>query len=161
MSHAAPATWFPSKQALFGAIAAEGFRELADALRDARRNAMRGSDDAVEALRRAGIAYVTFALDHTAHFLVMFQPDLRGGGHVPDGRAAFVELLKIVGNVLDTADPDDPIVWRRAEASWAFVHGIATLLTANALTVREGQTAHDLAVELVTAAVPGLATRPG
>ena len=79
-----------------------------------------------EALRRAGIAYVAFALDHNAHFQVMFQPDLRGGALVPDGRSAFLELLAIVGNALDVADPHDPVVLRQAEAAWAYVHGIAT-----------------------------------
>ena len=68
VSHAAPAHHFGDKAGLLTALAAEGFRRLADELdRTARET---GS------FLEVGVAYVRFAVTHPAHFAVMFRPDL-------------------------------------------------------------------------------------
>src|SRR5918994_6263796 len=68
VSHAAPAHHFGDKAGLLTALAAEGYGLLADAL-DA---AQQRTQDFLE----VGVAYVRFAVDHRAHFEVMFRPDL-------------------------------------------------------------------------------------
>ncbi|MFT2020528.1 TetR/AcrR family transcriptional regulator [Streptomyces sp. 796.1] len=65
VSHAAPTHHFGDKRGLLTALAAEGHGMLADALGSA------GGD-----LLAVGVAYVRFAVEHRAHFAVMFQPDL-------------------------------------------------------------------------------------
>src|SRR5215212_8272090 len=68
VSHAAPAYHFGDKAGLLTAVATEGYELLADALTRARET----SDSFLD----VGVAYVGFAVDHRAHFEVMFRPDL-------------------------------------------------------------------------------------
>ena len=65
VSHAAPAHHFTDRRGLFTALAAEGWRLLADALAAAR-------PDFID----AALAYVRFALDHPGHYAVMFDRSL-------------------------------------------------------------------------------------
>src|SRR3954468_1172678 len=67
VSHAAPAHHFGDKRGLLTAIAVEGFELQAAALRDAHGDG---------AFLDAGLAYIEFAVDHPAHFAVMYRPDL-------------------------------------------------------------------------------------
>src|SRR5688500_2975476 len=68
VSHAAPAHHFGDKAGLLSAVAAEGYNLLADALTAAQQH----TGDFLD----VGVAYVRFAIDHRAHFEVMFRPDL-------------------------------------------------------------------------------------
>ena len=66
VSHAAPAHHFGDKAGLLTALAAEGYgTHSAHAVNAA-------GDEIVE----AGVAYIRFAIEHRAHFEVMFQPGL-------------------------------------------------------------------------------------
>src|SRR5690348_2663564 len=65
VSHAAPAHHFTDRRGLFTALAAEGWRLLTEALRDARPDFL-----------DAALAYVRFALDHPGHYAVMFDRSL-------------------------------------------------------------------------------------
>src|SRR5258705_7111862 len=65
VSHAAPAHHFPDRRGLFTALAAQGWRMLADALAGARPDFI-----------AAALAYVRFALDHPGHYAVMFDRSL-------------------------------------------------------------------------------------
>ena len=67
VSHAAPAHHFGDKTGLLTALATEGFELLAEALAPTR-----PPGDLVE----LGVGYVLFAVQHRAHFEVMFRPDL-------------------------------------------------------------------------------------
>src|SRR4029453_17310460 len=67
VSHAAPAHHFGDKAGLLTAVATEGFELLADELTDARDT---GAD-----FLGIGVRYVGFAVDHRAHFEVMYRPD--------------------------------------------------------------------------------------
>jgi AcrR family transcriptional regulator len=66
VSHAAPAHHFGTKAGLLTAIAVEGYTLLGEAL-------TRGPEPS---FLDVGARYVRFALDHPAHFEVMFRPDL-------------------------------------------------------------------------------------
>ncbi len=65
VSHAAPAHHFTDRRGLFTALAAQGWRLLAEALAAAR-------PDFID----AALAYVRFALDHPGHYAVMFDRSL-------------------------------------------------------------------------------------
>ncbi|MGA9286076.1 MAG: TetR/AcrR family transcriptional regulator [Solirubrobacteraceae bacterium] len=121
VSHAAPAHHFGDKAGVLTAIAAEGYTLLAAALRDALAD---GGND----LMQGGIAYIRFALEHRAHFEVMFRPEL----YRPDDQAvvtarqAAAEIMfGAVGGLLGEADEQE--VWGGVLAVWSFTHGFATL----------------------------------
>jgi AcrR family transcriptional regulator len=117
VSHAAPAHHFTDRRGLFTALAAEGFRLLAEALGEAR-------PDFIDAAR----AYVRFALDHPGHYAVMFDKSLYDDTDeelVAAAVAAGVELNHGVGTLGDAharADPDGA-----ALAAWSLVHGFSML----------------------------------
>ncbi|MBQ1074503.1 TetR/AcrR family transcriptional regulator [Micromonospora sp. C31] len=129
VSHAAPAHHFGDKSGLLTALATEGYRLLAEALHAA------GGD-----LLDRGVAYVGFAVDHRAHFEVMFRPDLyrcdahelvaarqRAGDALHSGVAALPEGRPTA------QDPQGD-----ALAAWSIVHGFATLWLSGALPPRVG-----------------------
>jgi AcrR family transcriptional regulator len=125
VSHAAPAYHFGDKAGLLTAIAAEGFDLLADALTAAHGDA--------GGFLEVGVAYVRFAIDHRAHFEVMYRPDLLRGDDpaLVTARDATAALLYgPVGTVADMRAGEDPRA--PAVAAWSLVHGLATLvLTGN------------------------------
>jgi AcrR family transcriptional regulator len=117
VSHAAPAHHFADRRGLFTALAAQGWRLLADALAGAR-------PDFIE----AALAYVRFALDHPGHYAVMFDRSLVN----PDDPelaaaqdAAGAELAHGVGTLKDPRAKADPE--SAALAAWSLVHGFAML----------------------------------
>lgn len=128
VSHAAPQTHFGDKSGLFAAIAAEGFERLLTTLTTPPAN---GPSDAVTHL---GVQYVRFALDHPAHFAVMWNPDLHRDppavAHARD--STFAALLDTLSAV--EGDLDDDAAIARGERAWIVAHGLATLLLSGALT---------------------------
>lgn len=119
VSHAAPAYHFGDKAGLLAALAADGFDLLADALGQA---ATKGG------LLDIGVAYVRFAVDHPAHFEVMFRPALYSGGAADvvaaRGRARAALEAGIRGLPAEQRGGD-----ARATglAAWSIVHGFASL----------------------------------
>ena len=114
VTHAAAAYHFGDKAGLFAAIAAEGYRELGEALRAAA-EARRG-------FLEMGVAYVRFAVSHRAHFEVMYRPELYrpDDADVREARAATAVLL------YGSASPDSGQL-TAGVAAWSLVHGLATL----------------------------------
>jgi len=121
VSHAAPAHHFGDKRGIFTAIATEGFRLL-----------RRGNEPTVgdpAALLKGGLGYISFAVNHPAHFEVMFRPDLYDDQDEELRAArdeAFDVLYRAVEQGLGSANPDD--VLGTSMAAWSFVHGFAALL---------------------------------
>src|SRR3954447_14675783 len=74
VSHAAPAHHFADKTALFTAIAIEGQEMLAERMEAA--VAAGGAGEEHSRFLDVGLAYVSFASEHPAHILVMYQPSL-------------------------------------------------------------------------------------
>ena len=113
VTHAAAAYHFGDKAGLLTAVAAEGYRLLGEALEAARD---RGS------FLDVGVAYVRFAVDHRAHFEVMYRPELYrpGDAGVLRARAATARLL--YGS--DSPGADELAA---GVAAWSLVHGLATL----------------------------------
>ncbi len=126
VSHAAPRHHFGDRRGLLTAIAAEGFALLGRELRSAW-----GS---THSFLEVGVAYVRFAIDHRAHFEVMFRPDLHRSedAALMEAQAATRAMLygpvTSVANAAPGVDPQTPAI-----AAWALVHGIATLWLAGNL----------------------------
>jgi AcrR family transcriptional regulator len=126
VSHAAPAHHFGDKAGLLTAVAAQGYHLLADTLTAAQRR----SGDFLD----VGVAYVRFAVDHRAHFEVMFRLDLYRPDN-PDVVAARQRaadaLAAGVGSVAASRRGTD--VALAGVAAWSLVHGFVTLWLNHAL----------------------------
>jgi AcrR family transcriptional regulator len=129
VSSGAPYHHFAQREALFAAIAEEGFGYLEEAMireRDA------APDDATSRLAALGRAYVSFATAHRGHFRVMFRGDLIGE-LVQAKPRAFQLLWEAIedcqqAGVAPSGDPQ-PLVL----TAWSTVHGLATLWIDGAL----------------------------
>ena len=121
VSHAAPAHHFGDKSGVLSAIAADGYRLLAD-------TTGRALDETGEMLL-VGRAYIQFALAHRGHFEVMFRPELYRADdpEVTEARDAAAEVLfRAVRQALGPGASEED-VWGGVAAAWSFTHGFATL----------------------------------
>jgi AcrR family transcriptional regulator len=126
VSHAAPTHHFGDKRGLLTAFAAEGHRLLAQSLAEASTS----TDGDFGAI---GLAYIQFAVEHRAHFEVMFQPELL--------RVDDPELLEAAhrsSSYLSGGAATEPATATTGDleavmiGAWSLVHGFATLwLTGN------------------------------
>jgi AcrR family transcriptional regulator len=116
VSHAAPAHHFGDKAGLLTAIATEGFQLLGEGLAAAREQG---------GFLEVGVAYVQFAVEHPAHFEVMYRPDLYRTDD-PDFVAAHAATTELLYGPAGEAFPDDDAI-RVGIAGWSFVHGFASL----------------------------------
>lgn len=123
VSHAAPAHHFGDKAGLLTALAAEGYDGLADALNRAR--------ERTGSLLEIGVAYVRFAVDHRAHFDVMFRPDLYTAGDTELAAAQARAAAALASGVATRVTPEEGFL--AGMSAWSIVHGFATLWLSGAL----------------------------
>lgn len=132
VSHNAPYRHFADREELLAAVASEGFRELDRAML----KAVQHQRTSVGRLKRAGLAYVEFALRRPEHFTVMFDAAV-SERKMPDSsqaaEQAFGTLLGLVKSCQDEGRlrPGDP--YQFAFLAWSMVHGVAKLATAKRL----------------------------
>jgi AcrR family transcriptional regulator len=129
VSHAAPTHHFGDKAGLLTAVAAEGYRRLAAALRDAWTRT--GS------FLEVGVAYVRFAVEERAYFAVMYQPDL----YRPDDPEVVAARAEAAAMLYPRVPVDAGRDRRRLEAgvaAWSLVHGVATLFLSGNLPTALG-----------------------
>jgi AcrR family transcriptional regulator len=135
VSHNAPYRHFRDKDALLAAVAAQGFRELTRAMREA---ADRQSK-ALDKLKHSGLAYVAFAVRRPAHFTVMFDAPVTGNKD-PEFLEASQEAFETLVNYIRTCQEEGKLpageTRERALAAWSLVHGIAKLAVAGRLPIR-------------------------
>jgi len=122
VTHPAASHHFGDKTGLLTALAAEGHRTLAEALRAER--------VAGGSLLDLGAAYVRFAHDHRPLFEVMFRPDLL---HVDDADLLAAQAASRA-ELRGAASPRTSVRQRRiAQGAWSFVHGFTVLWLAGNL----------------------------
>ena len=131
---------FANRDAIVAAVAVEGFRELADALR----LAPNGLADSREAIRAVASAYVDFAWGQPAIYEAMFAMPtglpFAEADAPPALRDAYAALAAVVpGRDVDTA----------TETFWAALHGLVELEKA-------GRIRRSAREERLTLAVDGL-----
>lgn len=136
VSSAAPYHHFPDKGALLAAVAADGFEGLAAAMDEA--TAELGDAPPRERMEAMGVAYMTYALGHAAHYRMMFMSELRDhcatGALEANGRAAFERLLALVAEVRPDRTPEN--MMQAALTCWSTVHGFATLAQMGAVEAK-------------------------
>ena len=118
ITHAAVLHHFGDRAGVLTAVAADGFRLLAEELSAAAAEGDFGD---------VGVAYVRFAATHRAHFDVMFRPELY---HHDDEELLGAKALAagaLYGSALEVSDATGGDALRAGIAGWAYVHGIATL----------------------------------
>ena len=124
VSHQAPYHHFGDRSGIFAAIAAEGFSILKQ---EFQKVIAMGPGSA----RRCFEAYVRVALEHPAHFRVMFRSDLCGFATHEVTRAtadeAFNELMNMVKHTIGRpSDERESFAW--ATLLWSTAHGLSTLI---------------------------------
>jgi AcrR family transcriptional regulator len=119
VSPAAPYRHYDDREALVSAVAAVGYRELAERLA-----AAHPSPSTPDELASAAVAYVQFALERPALFRIMFgQPcDRDSDERVAATAAVSLYVRGIVERTFPQADSE-----ALATAVWALVHGLAFL----------------------------------
>jgi AcrR family transcriptional regulator len=157
VSPAAPYRHYVDREALVSAVAAVGYRDLAEQLA-----AAHPSPSTPEQLAGVAIAYVQFALDRPALFRIMFgEPcDRDNDERVAATAAVSLYLREIVARAFPDADAES-----MATAIWALVHGLAFLYldgkldapTASAVADRVSAT---IAAVLGTSRIGGLSPAP-
>jgi AcrR family transcriptional regulator len=127
VSHGAPAHHFGDVRGLLTAFATIGFERMA-------RRMQRGADaagaDATRRLMAVGEAYVGFALDHPAHFRLMFRCDRldsQDPGLQQAGAAAAQALAWALSAALQQRGVGEDAMQDRCLLAWSAVHGLATL----------------------------------
>lgn len=128
VSHAAPAHHFGDVNGLLTALAGVGFRRFLTA-QQARQD--RAGADPKDRHAAAGLAYVEFALAYPELFRLMFSSRRADFSDAELGEAAGAAFDNLAGNVarINGTDPRaDEAGMRDVMASWAMVHGLATLL---------------------------------
>jgi AcrR family transcriptional regulator len=125
VSQAAPYRHFASKEALLGAVAAEGFVTLLEQVRATMQAAGPAPIARYEAI---ATAYMRFTLEYPDHFRVMYGPQVQFEDvAVPERREAFklltdaIEACQAAG--LARPGPSRSI----AIEAWSYAHGLATL----------------------------------
>jgi AcrR family transcriptional regulator len=119
---------FGDRAELLAAAAEEGLRKLERRLLEARAGA-RGPGQRLEAI---GVAYVTFASTHPAHFRLLSAPELtdkRARAALSAAyEAAFGVLRQAVAECQEAKVVRDGDAQKLAVAAWAMVHGVAWLI---------------------------------
>lgn len=128
VSHAAAYRHFDSKAALLAEVAIRGFQALEARLV---KGAARGSTASAR-LVEAGIAYVSFALESTGAFRVMFDASLKPFTRFPGLPEAAFAALTVLHRLLREGVAEGAFRVDDVNASvmsvWSLVHGHATLL---------------------------------
>lgn len=128
VTHSAPAHHFGSKSGLLTAFAVEGFHLLREHMTAAIASSRR--DDGSLEFTAVGLAYVEFAVEHPAHFAVMFRPEHvegESGSYRQAAVEAFMVLVDAVREIRDDLAPDAPEIVGTATGAWSMTHGFATL----------------------------------
>ena len=126
VSHAAVYRHFADKTALLRAVAVEGMTGM----RDAMQLAIAGRSDPVEAFQAFGVAYVLYAVEHPAHFRVMYSAEVDcDSGPLAEAKAQKMGMLIAGVEACQRAGafapgPPEPA----AVVAWSLVHGLATLI---------------------------------
>jgi AcrR family transcriptional regulator len=135
VSHNAPYRHFRDKDALLAAVAAQGFRELTQAMREGADKQARP----VDRLKNSGMAYVGFALRRPEHFIVMFDAPViasKDPEYVQAFEESFHTLVNYIRECQEAGELPPGDTLDRALYAWSLVHGIAKLAVTGRLPFR-------------------------
>lgn len=128
VSHAAPAHHFGDARGLLTAFATRGFEGMAERME---RYQQAAGPDAQDRLRAVGQAYIDFALEHHAHFQLMFASARLDGDDTALQHASgrcFGALQQTLQAVMQARGLAPETLPQRLLLAWSAVHGYAALL---------------------------------
>jgi AcrR family transcriptional regulator len=147
VSHGAPRSHFPDRNALLDALAARGFARLADEIQQA---ASRARDDHAHTLRAAAAAYVHFAVREPALLDLMFAT--KADGPPEAVRSAAERLFGTMTGIMDAGVEAGAYgaqdVGRLTLLLSATVQGISVLVTSGRITTPQSDALIDDAITL-------------
>ena len=155
VNHRAVYRHFEDLTALLAAVAEEGYRMLLAALEDALTPLKRATPD--RRLEAIGVAYVAFALDHPAHYRIMFGRRLNEDGRFNELEALAEQAYAVLAGEVRSGQASGRLVdlpLRETVFSlWSLTHGFASLALVRRIRVKrsllEGYTRQILAPFLV------------
>jgi AcrR family transcriptional regulator len=115
---------FRNKEEIFDCLIEQSFEQLATALRELYRKA--GSSDCLDLLRKAARAYIDFGLRNPSAYEFAFI--LRRPGALNKPHQAYEYLRALVARCADEKRIRDLDIDTAAQAAWAAVHGVTSLL---------------------------------
>lgn len=125
VSHGAPAKHFGSKEGLIAAIAKKGFELLHQALAETK------TSDPEESFLAMGRAYVSFALEHPAHYRAMLGDKIENfndyEGLNKKSKEIFGELVGQVSQLQEVKIFRAGDSFNMAYCVWSAVHGLVNL----------------------------------
>jgi AcrR family transcriptional regulator len=121
---------FEGKDDLLASVAADGFRELAAALKAA-------ADDPAP-MMAIGFAYVDFAVANPGVFGLMFGPHVARKENHSDLKEAAAGVFRVLART-GVFGKDRETRRRRALAAWSVIHGFSTLIVVNFLSVAKAK----------------------
>ena len=131
VTHAAPYRHFKDKAALLAAVAQEGFRRMKVQLE----TCGTAVADPLTRFNMMGGEYVRFAMEHPAHYRVMFGPDIPDKRAYPELDAAAQAAFDVVAETLAACQEKglfargDPT--RMALTAWSMAHGLSAIILDN------------------------------
>ncbi len=154
VSHNAPYRHFRDKEELLAEVAAQGFREL---------NAAMLEDAATEStplgkLKRAGYAYVAFALRRPEHFAAMFDAPALDTNPACNqaGAEAFATLVGFITLCQQEGQMPEGETEGKTLFAWSLVHGIAKLAVTNRLPFRSPDRILQFAISAIDSSIKSL-----
>jgi AcrR family transcriptional regulator len=157
VSRMAPYRHFQDKSALLAAVAQEGFRTLRTHLIAAGNPA---DPNPLEHLQAMGVAYVGYAVGHSAHYRVMFGQFFGEQQTYPDLYQEATDCFGVLVQMLvecqqrgciRSGEPKE-----QAQVVWSLVHGLSMLLIDGQLPAMGCAPVEDLAIAACRAIVEGL-----
>ncbi len=138
VNHRAVYRHFADLTALLAAVAEQGYRQLLETLRAALEGHRRTSPE--KRMEALAAAYVAFAIDHSAHYRIMFGRRLNEDGRFPVledlVQEAYVLLETELGRGVDAgsfvARPRRELVF----SFWSLAHGFASLALVRRIKVK-------------------------
>ena len=135
VSQTAPYRHFKDKAALLAAVAAQGFRSLAQAMHESAAQHENPSDRLAE----IGRSYVKFAVANDAVFRLMFGPEIPDKAADEELCAAADATFAALATTVAGFAAEDPDQYQgkstgahdQAFSAWCLVHGLSTLLIDN------------------------------
>ncbi|PJZ70971.1 TetR family transcriptional regulator [Leptospira perolatii] len=135
VSHAAAYRHFPSRRDLLAELSKDGFIAITKSFEEAERSA--NPDDAIDQLKKIGVAYVTFCVRNPGYYRAMWHTDLGPKDDLPDlmeaGKNSFLKLWDTVLKCKEEGRTDLEAQDLSA-ACWSLVHGLSVLLNENLLS---------------------------
>jgi AcrR family transcriptional regulator len=138
VSPAAPYRHFTDKREMLAAVAEEGFLALERACAEA---VGENAGDPAVAFGLRGLAYVRFAVEHPAHYRVMFGPEIPDksayAGLHQAAMAAYEALRSSLRTCAEAGIFAEDEIHIRAMRAWGLVHGLASLFIDGQLSADE------------------------